>query len=197
VRVAVAQQVGRGIDWQGHGRRALLALRFTLLHNEAAADGVVSLYVGAAGVQGCRERQAVGVERQAGVGVEDDVLRRPELDGSRPAQAKPLRRHDRLDLRVELGHVAGDRVLTREAQQHGEVCAVPAPGLGQRAEQVGADAQDPVKDVEVAAAREEALRRPPRAERVRAGRPDADFEDVEDADRFHARGPHRRGRPLR
>ena len=82
--------------------------------------------------------------------------------------------------------VAGHGVVADQAEDHGDVGAVPLAGLGQRAEQVDPDPLDPLEDPQSRHRDEEPLGRPPRPHGVRARRPDADLEDVEGADRLQA-----------
>ena len=186
---AMAEQVGRRLRRERRACRTARVRRFVLPDDEAAADREVGFGVRRTVAKEGREFQAVGVKRQGGVRVEHEVGGGVERDGLHTAEADRLPRTDRRDLGVHPRGVAGHGVFARQAEQDGEVGPVSAAGLGQRAVQVDAQAPDPVEDAAVAAGRQKALSRPPRTHRVRAGRADADFEDVESTDRFHGPRP--------
>ena len=134
------------------------------------------------------------MERQGPVAVEDEVALGVERD--LPAPPRASRPADRIA--ATLGWIAAGSQVTGSSPARPIRTATsvpcPLPVLASEPKRSTADRLDPVELAPVAEDRHELLGGPPGAHRVRAGRADADLEDVEDADRLHARSP-RSGRP--
>ena len=125
--------------------------------------------------------------------MEDDVGLGSKRHAATAAEGDSPDCADRGHLVVDAGGVAGDGIVAGQAEDDGDVGAVPVAGLGERAVEVDADAGDAVElSPRSRQAGEEPLGRPPRPHRVRTRRADADLEDVEGADRFHGRSRTRR-----
>ena len=122
------------------------------------------------------------MERQAFAAVEDEVRRFVEGDRLRAGQGQRLglahRREqcrDRVDIDA-VGFVSG------QAEQHRLVGAVALAGRAERAVELGLDTLRRVQHAVVLQPKREQPRRAHRADGVRAARPDADLEEVEDGD---------------
>jgi hypothetical protein len=114
-------------------------------------------------------------EHQVGGLVEGDRV--PSEDGQAPA--RPDRGHPRRDA-VD---IHGVRLLALEAQQDGHVRGVAAARRTQRAVELGPHAGHALEHARPVQPVRERGGRPHRPDRVRAGRADADLEQVERADR--------------
>ena len=84
-----------------------------------------------------REAQGVGVKRQRLIAVERDVAApdRIRRDAGRRAAVDACRAMSAMR-RVQGRQIARHRIEAQQARLHGEVGAVSAPGLGERAEQI-------------------------------------------------------------
>ena len=180
-RSPVRNGYGTGV---GSGMSSGLA-RAVVVQDEAAADGVV----GALADQARRRAYAVKVMPLGWKGSERRRCRIRSLSGRTPIWWVPASRirPDSSDLggpeRTGVG-VDGLGILALQPPEHGVVAAVPVPGGAEGAEELRAvrgwcrSSRPPS-----ASDAGEPAGRPHRADRVRAGRADADAEQVEDADR--------------
>jgi len=164
-----------------------------LVDHEAAADRVVDalLELGAVGVEG-GEAHAVRVGGEEVAVVEDEVRALVEADRMAAEEGQLAAGADRRDQRAHAVRVDPLRRLAFQAEEDGPVGAVPAAGRGERAEELDRHPRGPREQAVRRQPLGEPPRRPHRPHRMRARRPDADGEEIEDADR-HAKPTLRRG----
>ncbi len=156
--------------------------RRRLVDDESAADGVVRALaqylagraVGAEphAVRVVRQRRAA-VQHQIVVGERDLVLADQVDPPGGPHGRNPV---------ADRGRVDGFRRLALEAEDHGPVAAVSVAGGAERSEQLGAHPAHAFEQVVIDQAGGEGACGTHRPHGVRAGRPDADREQVEDTD---------------
>ncbi len=155
-----------------------------MIDHEAAADGVVvarrQRFAGGV-IRG--EAHAIAVVRQFLALVEDEIGFLVERDLVLAEQADFLVAADAREARRNRIRIDLVRPFAFESAQHGFVGAVAAPGVRERSEQLAADARDVVQNAAlVEPFGDEARGRAHRSHRVRRRRPDADLEQVENAD---------------
>ena len=152
-------------------------------HDEPAADRVVRRLphqvVGAV-VRG--EGHAVGVVGQPQPPVQDHVVVEVDADLVGAVEADPGALGDLGDPEGTEAGVDGLRVLALQAPEHRLVAAVTVSGGAEGAEQLGLDPDGPVEELVGGQPLDEPTGGPHRADRVGAGRADADAEQVERAD---------------
>ena len=186
VALAQRQQLPGARERQGQRRVALGEHDMAFVvggGHEAAAHGVVDALVDDVGVRQRDEPHAVGVAGQASRPLEDEILCRVEPDRVHAQQAQPAAPDDGGDARrqaVDVGLFGG---LPFQPQHQRVVAAVPAPGRRERAVQMDPDAGCPLQVSGCLQRERELPRRAHGTDRVGARRPDADSEQVEDADR--------------
>jgi len=113
---------------------------------------------------------------------EENVLLFDEGNRLLSQEQKPLRRPHGLDARGDGVDVDGLRLLAQQAENYRLVGAVSLARRTERAEELGAHCGDPGQQPIAPEPQRKLFRRLHRADGVRAGRADADFEKVEDAD---------------
>jgi hypothetical protein len=134
------------------------------------------------------------VEGQPLAAVQDDVLARVELDLAAGGKAEPAGLADAGDQGRGGRRVHRFRQLPGQPEDDRLDAAVAVPGRAQRAEQLRPDPGHPVLHAVLGERGGEHARGAHRSHRVRARRPDADFEEVEGAD-GHVGAPAA-GRPI-
>ncbi len=127
------------------------------------------------------EAQSVGVERQR-LREEQQVLLLDEPDWMLAEQPQLPRFADRRQARRDRVHLDSRRLLAFESEQHGLVAAVALAGSTEGSVQLGPHRGDAVDQPLVREPLREQSRGAHRPDGMRAGRPDADLEEVEDAD---------------
>ena len=184
------EQLARRAERVRHRRPVGVARRVVVLVrglHEAAADGIVGLlHVQVAARVPGREHEAVGVPGKRRPVVEDEVAAGVERHLGQAGRGDPPGRRDPLQ---RLGGAAGvevGRVEAGEAEDHRPVGGVALAGEGEAAVQPAAepDGVARARDALGAGAQrgEEPAGGDHRPHRVRGGGPDADLEDVEDAE---------------
>jgi len=161
----------------------IVSLGCLFADDETAADGVELLGedLGASDIED-REQHAVGVEREQLVRLEDDVTVGHELDRMLAIELEFIRVDDSVVQRPLLIRVDGLRVLALEPPDDRTVGVVTAAGGGERAVEIAADPSRTLEQFVFPQLHQKEVGRPHRAHRVRRRRPDADLEDVEDAE---------------
>ena len=193
VRLRQRQQLGPGAEGQrqhgGVGRDDLLPRavgRDLVADDETATHGIVGArrQLGPGRVEGAQPH-AVGMKGQTLAAVEDEVA--PLVEGDRrparaAAQHQPPPGADGLQQRRHRLHVHRVGLVPGQPQQHGLVAAVALAGGAERAEELALHPRRAVQHPVGCQPEREHPRRPHRAHGVRAARPDADLEEVEDRD---------------
>jgi hypothetical protein len=151
--------------------------------DEAAAHGVVAALEQQTAFRVLRgEAHAIGMQRQAFAAVEHQIAFLVEADRPSTEQVQPSGRAQRREPRSHRADVHAVRLVALEAEQHRLVAAVALAGGAQRSEQLDAQVRAALEQTVGLQAQCEQPRGPHRAHRVRAGRADADLEQVEGAD---------------
>ena len=151
--------------------------------DEPAADRVVRrLPQQLVGAVVCGEGHAVGVVGQPQPSVQDHVVVEVDADLVGAVESDPGALGDLGDPEGTEAGVDGLRVLALQAPEHRLVAAVAVSGGAERAEQLGLDPYGPVEELVGGQPFDEPTGGPHRADRVGAGRADADAEQVERAD---------------
>ncbi len=154
-----------------------------LVDDEAAADRVVRLLQEQGALVVVREdRHAVGVVRQRFAAVEDQLLVGVEGDLVHAEEVEPAGGADRLDPVVRRLDVDGTGGLALQAEQDGLGGAVAVAGGTEGAEELGAYRDGVGQQALVLQPAREHTGRAHGADRMGAGRADADREQVEDRD---------------
>jgi hypothetical protein len=184
VPAADCQQLGGAIELVAQRRvcdGAAAAPGMRLVDHEAAADRVEGILEEGAGLAMCAESQGVGVVRQAHrqqAHVVGPVERHGDLAGELQAGVA-LDVGDRGSDEVRIDAVGA---LAHQADDHRTIGAVPDAGSGQRAVQPDLDAAYRSEQLPAFKLMHEVVRRLHRADSVRARRPDANLEQIENAD---------------
>ena len=161
-----------------------------VFNDKAAAYGEVRCCV-----QGCAvcvqrgEARAVGVlhvraGRQHGVFVEEEVCCFVKADQACAAKRQHARRPHGCELWLDGCCLDPARLLTGEAQQHGAVCRMAAAGERKRAVELGNHPLGLLEESAFDERKSKGARRSHGTHGVRAGRSDADLEQIEEAG-FH------------
>ena len=152
-------------------------------HDEAPTGGVELLAVQD---HSCRierrEAQAIRMERQHLVPVEQQVHRLVELDYVRAAERQAPGRADALEGGLHAGRIERVRPASFEAEQDRTIGAVTLAGQRKRSVDLRAHFHGPLEHAHCPEVRDERTGGIHRAHRVRTRRADADLEDVEDAE---------------
>jgi hypothetical protein len=190
MRLRQRQQVGAAVEGQrqhaGVGGDQLLAraVRGDLLADDEAAPHRVIHPLGQQRprrVEG-REAHAVGVQRQGLAAVEHHVAGLVQRDGMRAIEQHALALAQVVQQQRDQVDVHRVRLVPAQAEQHGGVAAVALAGGPERAEEIDPHADRVVQQSRMQQPLREQPCRAHRPDRVGAGRPDADLEQIKNAD---------------